>query len=205
MRRRLVRKDVAMVGKRWRMAALLSAMALPTLAAGPTRAEEPDLRQLLERLDRLEKRNEALQGTVDAQQEQLRRQQELLDRMQNQPAAPPAEPTAAPKDAASASDADAVRKVVESVLKERQEKADAGAEARPAEGVEVGTDRNLKVTWRDGGLTAESAAQDFRFHVGGIAQFDFGWFSPDQNLQAAFPGSWNDGADIRRLRLRFRS
>src|SRR5262249_12649386 len=140
------------------------------------------------------------QNTVDSQQQELRRQQELIEKMQGQP---PARPAAGPD---PAPDDKAVRDVIEGVLKEREEKtARADAEvklAKEAEGVEGGTDRRLNVEWRDGGLTAENRNKDFRFHVGGIAQFDFGWFSPDQHLQAAFPGQWNDGADIRRLRLR---
>jgi phosphate-selective porin OprO/OprP len=193
-----------MPGKRWRILVLFAGLAVLARSDGPARAQEPDLRQLLQRLDRLEKQNEALQGTVERQQRQLQEQQERLRQLQAGPAAPPdgAADPAGP-------DAKAVQKIIDDAFKERDQKkalADAEAkqarEAKEAQGVEVGTDRDLKVTWRDGGLTAENKNKDFRFHVGGIAQFDFGWFSPDQHLQAAFPGQWNDGADIRRLRLR---
>jgi phosphate-selective porin OprO/OprP len=58
-----------------------------------------------------------------------------------------------------------------------------------------------KVQWQDG-FIAETANKDFRVHIGGRFQEDFGWFSPSNSVNKAIPGGFEDGADIRRARLR---
>ena len=59
----------------------------------------------------------------------------------------------------------------------------------------------FQTIWDDG-FIAETANKDFRVHVGGRFQEDFGWFAPDNAVNKALPGGFNDGADIRRARLR---
>ena len=70
-------------------------------------------------------------------------------------------------------------------------------EEKPADA----SDTAFKTTWKDG-FVAETANKDFRIHIGGRFQEDFGWFAPNNAVNQALPGGFQDGADIRRARLR---
>jgi phosphate-selective porin OprO and OprP len=173
-----------------------AAVAQQPAQAAPADDIETRLRKLEELNEKLEKQNQKLAE----QNEKLEKQnQRLLDTA-------PAAVDAAPTDAAPpAVPPDDVKKLVDGYLKEKDDKKKADDAAKKAqeeaEGYEVGSDLNMKAFWRDG-FTAETANKDFRVHVGGRLQADFGWFDPDNGLRNAFPGGWNDGADIRRARLR---
>jgi phosphate-selective porin OprO and OprP len=65
----------------------------------------------------------------------------------------------------------------------------------------VGSVPVLKTFWQDG-FIAETANKEFRVHIGGRFQEDFGWFAPNNAVNKAIPGGFEDGADIRRARLR---
>lgn len=170
------------------------------VAGAPLRADEVDVRGLLERLERLERQNEELRRTLEQHQEVLR---QLGPPAGAEPA--PAEPaTPAPKSAAK--DA-AIRDIVRDYLKEvnDRQKAEEEAKRKAAQeaGYEIGSDLSMRANWRDG-VQLESANRDFRVHFGGRFQADSAWFNPDAGLSRAFPttGNWLDGADFRRIRCR---
>lgn len=69
-----------------------------------------------------------------------------------------------------------------------------------ATGYKVGTELSFQAYWRDG-LIFETPNKDFRFHVGGRMQQDWGWGHPDQAIERDL-GDILDGANYRRLRLK---
>jgi phosphate-selective porin OprO and OprP len=177
----------------------------PTQAA-PAVDVETRLRKLEELNEKLEKQNQKLAE----QNEKLEKQNQGLQSVA------PAAVEAGPGDALPVVKPDEVKKLVDGYLKEKDSTKKAAEEAakaaKEAEGYEVGSDLNLKTTWRDG-FNAETPNKDFRIHIGAKEQNDFGWFAPDANLRNAFPtgtpgapgpgpNAWNDGADLRRARLR---
>lgn len=123
-------------------------------------------------------------------------------------------PASAGASAAAPTEAD-VQRLIDKALKDRDEKAKAAeAEKKKAEGEskswDVGADRKMNGSFVNG-LVFESADKSFRMTVGGVNQFDMGWYrvansqvrsvgrfnnlvDPDQSLQ--------DGMDFRRARLR---
>lgn len=117
---------------------------------------------------------------------------------------------------------DELKKLIEQVITEREEKAkQAEAEKKKAEAEkkhaggdvkarEVGANRKVTGTWNNG-LTFESEDKVFRFNVGGVTQFDMGWFNVNRDQKRSIgtlnnlvdPGrTLEDGMDFRRARLR---
>lgn len=67
---------------------------------------------------------------------------------------------------------------------------------------EVGSDLNLKATWRNG-LEIESAQKDFRIHIGGRTQFDTIWLDASAGaLDGAGGVGEGDSFNFRRARFR---
>lgn len=133
-------------------------------------------------------------------------------RAQDVPSTGPA-PISTPA-AASLTEAD-IQKLIDKALKDRDDKAKAAeAEKKAAEGEskswDVGADRKMTGTFNNG-LIFESADKAFRMTVGGVNQFDMGWYNADTN-QVRSIGRFNnltdprqtlqDGMDFRRARLR---
>ena len=163
---------------------------------------------------------EELNAKLEEQNKKLAEQNDKLEKVNQQiQAAPPADAASAPAGADGSPapvKSDEVKKLVDGYLKEKDEKKKADDEQKKAEkeaeGYEVGSDTNLITTWRDG-FNAETENKDFRIHIGAKMQQDYGYFDPDANLRAAFPAgtaaapgpgpnAWEDGADLRRARIR---
>ena len=171
-------------------------------SSAPADDVETRLRKLEELTEKLEKQNQKLAE----QNEKLEKQNQQLQTVA------PVAADAAPADAAPAPvKPDEVKKLVDGYLKEKDDKKKADDAVKKAQqeadGYEVGSDLNLKTTWRDG-FNAETENKDFRIHIGGKFQNDYGWFAPDTNLRNAFPtgtpaspgpgpNAWNDGSDLR--------
>lgn len=101
-----------------------------------------------------------------------------------------------------------IRKAVDEALKERDEKAKKAADGDRT--WEVGADRKMPGSWANG-LVFESADKSFRMAIGGVNQFDMGWYNANKPLVRSV-GTFNnlvdpgqtlqDGMDFRRARLR---
>src|SRR5262245_26337613 len=74
---------------------------------------------------------------------------------------------------------------------------------QPKQESEGGSSPKMTASWQYG-LVLESADGDFRAHVGGQAQVDFGWVSASQAVQfgPGGTGQFSDGALLRRAVLR---
>ena len=158
---------------------------------------------------------ELLNAKLEEQNKKLAEQNDKLEKVNQQiQQASPAGESGAVADPPAVKP-DEVKGLVDGYLKEKDEKKKADAEAqkaaKEAAGYEVGSDTNLKTTWRDG-FNAQTENKDFRIHIGAKMQQDYGYFNPDANLRAAFPpgttaapgpgpNAWQDGADLRRARL----
>ncbi|HTQ38574.1 MAG TPA: porin [Pirellulales bacterium] len=74
-----------------------------------------------------------------------------------------------------------------------------------ADGYEVGSDLHFSATWNKG-LQFETPNKDFRFHVGGVLQFDLNYFDNPPGIQNPASkggiGPQPDSLDFRRIRLR---
>jgi phosphate-selective porin OprO/OprP len=175
------------------------AMAALLLAGGVSQAQAPDATTaILERLDRLERQNEELRKKVQTQEEQLRHQTEELQRR--------------PVPAAPEADGEAVRKVVDDYLKQKNAgKAEATSTSLADQVFEVGKDLKFNASWKDG-FYAETADKAFRFRLGGDIDIDSAWYGSSRALSNSI-GQFNnffdpntglsDGADVRRARVRF--
>lgn len=76
------------------------------------------------------------------------------------------------------------------------------AQSSASEPHEVGSDLNLKASWRNG-LEIESAHKDFRIHVGGRTQFDAIWLDASAGaLDGAGGAGEGDSLNFRRARFR---
>ncbi|AMV25333.1 Porin P precursor [Gemmata sp. SH-PL17] len=130
--------------------------------------------------------------------------------------APPASPAgAAPVTPTTSSTAptvtltpEEIKKLVEQTIAEREEKAKQAEAEKKAESQQKS--RKVTGTWNNG-LTFETEDKAFRFNVGGVTQFDMGWFNVDKNQKRSIgtlnnlvdPGrTLDDGMDFRRARLR---
>jgi phosphate-selective porin OprO/OprP len=86
-----------------------------------------------------------------------------------------------------------------------REAHDALLDDKGTEGYEVGSDLNFTATWNKG-LQFQTRNKDFRFHVGGVLQFDMDYFDNPPGIQAAPSaggiGPQPDSLDFRRIRLR---
>jgi phosphate-selective porin OprO and OprP len=165
--------------------------ALPQAA----RAQEPARTTPVADLDARLRKLEELNAKLEKQNDKLAEQNERLEK-QNQLIQ-----TAAP----GAVKPDEVKNLVDDHPKGKDETKTAanGAEKeeKAAGANVVGADPVFKTTWKDG-FVAETANKDFRVHIGGRFQEDFGWFAPNNAVNQAIPGGFADGADIRRARLR---
>ncbi len=185
--------------------------AAPTARAQPTPNPPPAQTTAEDDVERRLRKLEELNEKLEIQNQKLVEQNAKLEE-QNQRFLNPA----APADAPPTVQPDEVRKLVDGYLQEKDEAKKAAGAAKKvqeaSEGYEIGSDFNLKTTWRDG-FFAETAHKDFQIHIGGKLQNDYGWFAPDTNLRNAFPtgtpaapgpgpSAWNDGADLRRARFR---
>jgi phosphate-selective porin OprO/OprP len=193
-----------------RQVVLVLAAAALVLIASPGSAEEPaaatpDIQKLLERLDKLEQRNEELEKTV----RQLKEQQTESPTSQEKPAGPDGDK----KDVDKVQlDENAVRKIVSEYLE--QSAAKTAEQAKSGDGqpsrYTVGKNLNFTASWKDG-VWFETADKAFNFHVGGRIDFDTVWYSAPHSVVNSI-GQFNnyldpnlglqDGFDIRRFRLR---
>lgn len=154
-----------------------------------TPSSNPDARELLERLEKLEKRNEDLEKALG------------IHRAESQEPAP--------------LDRDSVSKIVAEQLKadtqkKKQDEEDKRKQAEE-EGFEVGKDLKMNAHWRDG-LHFATADKAFDFTIGGRVDFDNAWFNSAPQLSNSI-GQFNnyvdpnlgltDGSAFRRARLRF--
>ena len=93
--------------------------------------------------------------------------------------------------------------LLEQRLNEQQ--AQQNSDFAAPQGYEVGSDLKMSATWRNG-VQFQSAHNDFRFHVGGIIQFDIAMFANDDALlvppAVGGIGPQPDSLDLRRVRLR---
>jgi phosphate-selective porin OprO/OprP len=165
----------------WRRLGGLGAAVTFALMAQPTFGQETQ-ETIEQRLDKLEKQNEALQK----QNQQLL---QLLTNAQTSPAA----------NTAALSSGD-VRSIVTNYLaeQEQQKNKDEAAAKKDAGGWHaVGSDLNMSGKWENA-LWFYTPSKDFAFRVRGRIQNDWGWFAPDDDLE---PRGWHDGADFRRARI----
>jgi phosphate-selective porin OprO/OprP len=182
---------------------------------GAAVAQQPDVQAALQRLEQLERDNAARLEKLERENAELKRRLQQGSPSE-QPNAPPSGPgiSIAPEDGAGdggatktdgAARPDAVKKAVKEVLKEEADKKkkedEEKKQAADAQGYPVGSDFSFKPTWREG-LWFETPNRDFAVHLGGRLNVDAGWFSPSKQLNDAFPGAWQDGAEFRRFRLR---
>jgi phosphate-selective porin OprO/OprP len=114
--------------------------------------------------------------------------------------------------AAPATDEAEIRRIVEQTIKERDEKAKAEAEAKKNEPKSwtIGANPKMTGTWKNG-LQFESEDKAFKFNVGGVNQFDIGFYNANKSQVRSIgtlnnlvdPGNTlQDGMDFRRARLR---
>lgn len=173
-------------------------------SAAPVRAQDAKQQQidaLNSRLEKLEQQNQKLM--------------QLLEQ-KSMPAVVPVgmQPPAA------ASQPEDVRKVVEKVLKDKEDAKKAEDEKKKKEAIEngheVGSDLKLNGSW-DKGLRMETAEKDFSLKIGGRINYDSTFWSASNAMQrAASPsvsanqtgvgpgvGALDDGMFIRRARIEF--
>ncbi len=123
------------------------------------------------------------------------------------PPVPAVPPPPAPPETKTGLTADEVKTLVDQMLKERDEKAKQAEAERKAKDI---SSRTVTGKWNNG-LTFETEDKAFRFNIGGVTQFDMGWYSAG-SAQKNSIGSLNnfvdpgtalqDGMNLRRARLR---
>jgi len=118
-----------------------------------------------------------------------------------------AEQTPLPGSAVPAATPEDVRKIIDQVLKERDEKAKLAEAEKKSQDI---LSRRVTGKWNNG-LTFETADKAFRMAVGGVTQFDMGWYGVNPAEKRSIgvfnnmidPGqALQDGMDFRRARLR---
>ncbi len=117
----------------------------------------------------------------------------------------PATPYEPPPPAADvgAVDRAALERLIDERIRARGDpKAAPDGGTGPKEAV-VGSDPNMKATWRDG-VTFEAPARDFVFHVGGAVHYDLALYGAGDQVQfgPGGTGPFDDGVNLRRGRLR---
>lgn len=173
--------------KMYRLGRLLAGLWGAVLVqAAVTRADEADLRQMIEaqnkQIQELKTQIEALKGATIPPQGSL--------------------------------DNAAVKKIAADYLKERDDKKKAEDEAKKkeeeakkaveeAQGYKLGTDLKINARWADtSGLTFETPNKDFTMHLGGWFQFDNVWWSQTAKTRPVSQlGDFQDGCFFRRTRL----
>lgn len=202
-------------------------VALFLTVSGAT-AQEVDVKQVLERLEKLEKQNEELRNTLQIQQQQLFEQQKRLQEQATPaPQAEAVESPAKPGDLAGPkTDEEALRKIVSEYLDKKSAKGGSpegkAKDTDPAEcqtcttkdgeakSFEVGKNLAFTASWKDG-IWFSTVDKAFTFHVGGRIDFDQTWYGGSKrvvNSIGVFNNYLNpdqglqDGWDIRRFRIR---
>ncbi|HQR06144.1 MAG TPA: porin [Gemmatales bacterium] len=153
---------------------------------------------------------DAKQQQIDAlnsRLEKLEQQNQKLLQLLEQKATPAVVPVEM-QPPSTASQSEDVRKVVEKVLKEKDDVKKADDEKKKKEaaekGHEVGSDLTASVRWDPSiaGFRIETPNKDFSMHVGGRFQYDSVWFteSPLVHPQTQI-GELYDGTFFRRVRM----
>ncbi|MBY0526238.1 MAG: OprO/OprP family phosphate-selective porin [Gemmataceae bacterium] len=189
-----------------RVAILLLALGTCTTLAPPSRAEEPasaNLQMLLDRLQKLEQRNDELEKNVRDLKEQLGESAVRQEKAE----------TPEGKTDDGALDRNVVRKLIADYIEQNPPKARVGegkaADSGPKR-FEVGKNLDVKASWKDG-VWAETSDKAFTFHVGGRIDFDTTWYSAPHSMNQSIAQFNNyfdanqglqDGFDVRRFRLR---
>lgn len=157
--------------KTWRkLAAVAVAGVLAGMTVDQVYSQDTSPNALLQRLERLEQQNRDLQ--------------QKLQNMQ------------APVASDGGVDTRTVENIVGNYLQAQAKKEEAKKAEKKAEFVEVGSDLNFKVSWKDG-VSFATPNNDFKFHVGGRFHLDAGHFDETDT----FP-TFDDAAGFRRARLR---
>lgn len=153
--------------------------------------DEERLRRLEDRIEAVERENEALREA-------------LLER--ELPPSPP-EPlleTSVDEVFSDAPDDQRIRSLVEDVFEEldakrRQEEAELKRQAEE----KAARDLTMKASWKEG-LSFETKDKAFKLHVGGRTQFDSAFFGVPQDIQndPRIVNQWGDGVDFRRVRIK---
>jgi phosphate-selective porin OprO and OprP len=143
-------------------------------------AEEPGMAELKARLEALEKSNQELRELA-------------AQRRTSNVVATEAAPSA-PLDTLT------VEKIVGDMLHKKEEEkkqrdaaakaaADAEAEAKKAEGYEVGSILSMGANWTPQGVVFSTPNKDFQFHVGGRTDYDNVWFNQPFSMRGLSPGT----------------
>ncbi len=172
----------------WRKAlgVLVCGTALVLAAVGTASADDKLIEEMKARLDKLEKQNEELRQKVGDGTSPV-----MHD-------SGPYKPEVAGKEA--------INKIVETYLKEKESQKKAEADAKKAkeeeEGYKVGSDLGLTVRWNAAqGLLFESKNKDFVSHIGYFMQWDTVAFTQNHNLLPTTQlGEYQDGTYFRRIR-----
>ena len=160
-------------------------------SAGGARAQNTTAPDTTERIERLEKQNQELLLMLQKMQNGAAVQVAPAATVEQAPSAA----SGAPKEAGT----EQVKKVVNDVLKEKEEtkkKEEAAAKAKADdEGYKIGTDLNLKATWSNG-LLLSTPNKDFTMHIGAWTMLDNVFFTQSPALKTGAgrqcrPGSEN--------------
>jgi phosphate-selective porin OprO/OprP len=160
---------------------------------------------------------QALRLRLEQQDDELRQLRDQLGTLQNgvralPPVSEETQPSATPVGVIQAQaigspevyDLQSRMAAMEKRLNDRDAK-DANSGDPAAEGYEVGSDLKFSATWYKG-LQFQTPNKDFRFHIGGVLQFDMNYFDNPPGIQAASStggiGPQPDSLDFRRIRLR---
>ncbi|MFO0844473.1 MAG: porin [Gemmataceae bacterium] len=168
------------------MGCLLGFLFLPVPRA--TAGDDKVLRELLERVEKLEKQNEELR-------------KKLIESGPAGPYKPPAEV----KDKETGKEKEKIEKVIDSYLKDQEKKKQEQKAQQEDEGYEVGKQLDAKARWTNHQLWVESEDKAFRFHLGGRLQFDAVFVHAPQRLMVPLSqqgiGEFDDAINFRRARL----
>jgi phosphate-selective porin OprO/OprP len=169
-------------------------------------AQEPDLKELIRRLDRLEAQNMRLAEQNEELKQEIRELKKAAPSPSPEAVPPPATPTTS----------DEVKALIREAFHERDARKRADEDKKKADDARpksfvVGKNLKVEGVWRDS-LWFETADHAFRWSVGGVAQSDMTWFGGAQPVVTSIgvfngladPGeSLSDGFGFRRARLRF--
>jgi phosphate-selective porin OprO and OprP len=156
-------------------------LTAPRAVAG----DEKLLRELMDRLDKLEKQNEELR-------------KKILE-------VSPYRPASEAKEKDNTAEKEKIDKVIDSYLEDREKKKEEEKAKQEAEGFEVGKNLDVKGRWTNHQLWFETEDKAFRFHLGGRMQVDaIGVHAPQRLLVPLAEqgiGEFDDAVNFRRARL----
>jgi phosphate-selective porin OprO/OprP len=184
---------------KWRKYVVYSGAAL-FAAAGVSQAQEP-----LAPLQSAPIAADDLKARVEAQQKEIDELKNMIRAGQIKPASAEAADPAKPVDEAE------VKKILDSYLKEKDEKKKKEdkekADLANEEGYKVGTDLKINTHWNPvGGVTFETPNKDFTAHIGYRFQLDDVFWTQNDNIRRPSPagiGDLEDGTFFRRNRPSF--